>query len=105
MKKGCPPDPPDSRAWARAALLRLAGPERVRDVNWDSITFLVHTRAGAATRTVELPDPHLSRTCYELLTRDCTTLDETLDALGATQPVLLHRPAGSGAKGYYSRRY
>jgi proteasome accessory factor A len=82
-------EPPDTRAFARAALLRLARPGQIADVNWDSIAFNVRTPAGRATRTLELPDPHFTRGSFERLTRGCTTLQQMLDALGAPAPVVM----------------
>jgi proteasome accessory factor A len=103
-------EPPDTRAWARAALLRLAGPGQVSDVNWDSMTFFTTRRnsAGFATRTLELPDPHFTRAGFERLTRGCNTLEETLDALGAGVPVFPVEPVSTGSysrswrRGYYT---
>jgi len=86
-------EPPDTRAFARAALLKMAAPGQIADVNWDSIRFKVHTPAGRATRTLELPDPHLTRDCFERLTRGCNTLDDVLDVLGAAPPVTAKVPA------------
>jgi proteasome accessory factor A len=93
-------EPPDTRAFARAALLKMAGTGQIDDVNWDSITFNVRTPAGLATRTLDLPDPHLTRACFEQLTRGCNTLGQTLDALGATAPRTVVEPMHMGT---YSR--
>lgn len=85
-------EPPDSRAFVRAALLKLAGPGQIVDVNWDSITFSLPDVTGRVTRTLDLPDPHFTRACFERLTRGCGTLEETLDALGAAPPIAVAKP-------------
>lgn len=55
--------PSDTRAWARAMLLRRADPDDVEEVNWDSVHL--RTRSGEGwriRRTADLPDP---RGCTE----------------------------------------
>lgn len=80
--------PPDTRAYVRAELLRMAAPGQVRHVDWDSISFHVQTPSGLpAIRTLDLPDPFMGREEYQMLTRGCVTLDDVLDALAASAPV------------------
>ena len=52
-------DPPaDTRAWGRAHLLRVAGPDRVDDVDWDSIRFrLSGNGVWTRRRDLAMPDP------------------------------------------------
>jgi len=84
-----PPD--DTRAWGRAMLLRAAGPHGVYDIDWDRIRF---REPGAGywplLRTLEMEDP-LSFTKAALgdVAGGGTSLDETLDALGASPPAFI----------------
>jgi len=77
--------PENSRAYTRAHLLRLAGPERVEDVDWDRITFKLRSQIGAETRrTVALANPlSFTRRDTEAIFRCNEDLDEVLDLLGA----------------------
>jgi proteasome accessory factor A len=79
--------PEETRAWARAMLLRRAGPGWVADVDWDSIRFRTDKgESGLWTeehRTLDMPDP-LALTREEagaiILEREAP-LVEILDAL------------------------
>ena len=54
----CSEPPSDTRAWARAMLLRTAQPEWVESVDWDSVSFRV--RDGGywpSRRTIDMPNP------------------------------------------------
>jgi proteasome accessory factor A len=95
-------EPPSTRAWARAALLRMAAPGEVKTVDWDSITFNVSTDGSPATRTLELPDPHFTRGQFERLTQGCGTLEEMLDALGAPPPISSADANGEAAYSSYA---
>ncbi len=84
--------PPDTRAYARAMLLRRAGAAGVADVDWDAIKFRV---AGgnrfwfAAERTLAMPDPlALTRAETEaIFHREETDLDQLLDELMAAMAM------------------
>ena len=91
-----PPD--DTRAWARAMLLRLAGPDRVDAVDWDSITCRIRGPHGCrAYRRVGLTDPlAFTRADTERHFRSGGSLAEILNALGA-EPVSDRRPASDVA--------
>ena len=75
--------PPDTRAWTRAMLLRLAPPESVNSVDWDSITFKLRGRSfWPAYRTVALADPRgFTKAETESAFRDMENLEDVLDAL------------------------
>ena len=78
--------PRDTRAWTRSRLLRLAQPEQVENVNWDSITFRLRHNAYslASYRTVALNNPlEHTRVQTEPLFNPARSLSEVLDALGA----------------------
>jgi proteasome accessory factor A len=76
-----PPD--DTRAYARARLLRLGGRENVSRVDWDSIRFRIQDRGyWPRTRTQELADPlAFTREETEAAFDSSSTLDELLDRL------------------------
>jgi proteasome accessory factor A len=75
--------PEDTRAWTRAMLLRVAGPERVDDVDWDRIRFRIGG-SGWRTRyrTVYLPNPlgH-TRKVMESVFEGNPSLEEILDGV------------------------
>jgi hypothetical protein len=81
--------PEDTRAWARATLLRLAGPDGVEDVDWDTIRFRRAGRgAWPVVRTLRLDDPlGFTRAAVEGVIQDASTLDDALDALHAAPSV------------------
>jgi proteasome accessory factor A len=87
-----PPD--DTRAWTRAMLLRIAGPDGVRDVDWDVIRFR-KSRPGhwPLVRTLWLDDPlGFTRATTEPAIERASTLDDILDALGASAPAIEPAP-------------
>ena len=50
--------PVETRAWARAAVLRLADPETIDEIDWDLIRFRYwEPRYGVVRRTVRMSDP------------------------------------------------
>jgi hypothetical protein len=50
--------PADTRAWSRAHLMRLAGPDRIDDVDWDSIRFRLNgDGVWTRRRSFEMADP------------------------------------------------
>jgi proteasome accessory factor A len=75
--------PADTRAWARAMLLRRAGADRVADINWDQIRFIVgDDDFSYHHRTIDLEDPLESG--YQEWNEDldgAATLDIVLDAI------------------------
>ncbi|MFQ5669243.1 MAG: proteasome accessory factor PafA2 family protein [Acidobacteriota bacterium] len=79
--------PPDTRAWTRAHLLRLAGADRVEEVNWDFIRFRCARNGSAGrSRTLYLDNP-LGSTRAENrdILAESRSLDDVLDALGACE--------------------
>jgi len=79
--------PEDTRAWTRAHLLRLAGPARVRSVDWDSIRFEVDSGSGwDYGRTCQLPDPlSFTKAWTGGILSGSRSLEEALDGLEASQ--------------------
>jgi len=97
-------DPPDdTRAWTRAMLLRMADPEEVRDVDWDSMRFdEIGGGYRSRYRTIDLANPlAFTRAAMELFFQKGRSLNETLDALGAnfSGMTAVH---GSGHRPNYS---
>lgn len=91
--------PEETRAWARAALLRaaVAGEEvEIEDVNWDVLKLRVRDRRGRPRRLrLEMADPlGLNRAVVERAMRGAGTLAALLEALGAEeeQPERVTRP-------------
>lgn len=81
-------DPPeDTRAWTRAMLLRIAGPDVVDSVDWDSIRLKKKDRGFWSTyRTLDLANPlAFTKAETERIFQEGATLDEILNALGAPQ--------------------
>ena len=78
-----PPD--DTRAWMRAMLLRLAGPESIDSVDWDAIGFRLHRRNyWPVCRKVSLGDPlTFTRAEGEALVLGARSLEGLLDAIDA----------------------
>jgi Pup amidohydrolase len=79
--------PEQTRAWARAMLLRVAGPELIDDVNWDFIKFKFRDRGFFSTyRTLDMANPlRFTRAATEPLFNQVETLEEALDALSAME--------------------
>jgi len=86
--------PEDTRAWARAHLLRSAGPERVESVDWDAISFRGQCRHFSEASVVDLGNP-LAFTREETgsLLREAS-LETILQAFDARRR---ERPRGIGA--------
>jgi proteasome accessory factor A len=78
--------PENTRAWTRANLLRLAEPQQVERVDWDSITFsLKGDYYWRRERTVNLTNPlGFTRDACERVFQSPATLEEALDILCAT---------------------
>ena len=78
--------PENTRAWIRAMLLRLAEPQQVERVDWDSITFsLKGDHYWRRESTVNLTNPlGFTRTTCERVFQSSATLEEALEILGAT---------------------
>ncbi len=78
-----PPD--DSRAYARAMLLRMADPAAVARVDWDSIDFSLQAPDGwSRPRTIQMADPvGLTRSRTQRVFARADSLADTLDILGA----------------------
>ena len=78
-----PPD--DSRAYARAMLLRMADPATVTRVDWDSIDFSLRAPDGwTRPRTIQMADPvGMTRSRTQRVFARADSLPDTLDNLGA----------------------
>jgi proteasome accessory factor A len=78
--------PEDTRAYARAMLLRLAGRDAVR-VDWDEVTVEIADPSGRHRRlTVRLSDPlRFTRAEFEHRCRAAHTVEEVLTALGGAE--------------------
>jgi proteasome accessory factor A len=85
--------PEDTRAWGRAMLLRIGG-RQVQDVDWDRVRFRQPGRGYWPTlRTVMLDDPlRFTRATMAPVIDAADSLDELLDALGATPPAYESTP-------------
>jgi len=79
--------PEDTRAWTRGMLLRLAEPQQVERVDWDSITFsLKGDHYWPRESVVKLTNPiGFTRTASQRVFQPSTTLEEAL-AILATPP-------------------
>jgi hypothetical protein len=78
--------PENTRAWTRANLLRLAEPQQVERVDWESISFsLKGDDYCRRQNTVNLNNPlGFSRTACERVFQSSATLEEVLELLGST---------------------
>jgi proteasome accessory factor A len=81
--------PENTRAWTRANLLRLAEPQQVERVDWDSITFsLKGDDYWRRESTVNLTNPlGFTRTACEQVFQNGATLEEALEILGTAHPA------------------
>jgi proteasome accessory factor A len=81
--------PEDTRAWGRAMLLRLAGADRVEDVDWDRIRFREVGRGyWPMIRTVHMPDPFgFTKAALADVLDGAHSFDDVLQALGASPPT------------------
>jgi proteasome accessory factor A len=90
--------PPDTRAWTRAHLLRLAGEAQIDRVDWDAVRVTLTSRLGSGVwrtlRTIDLPHPARA-TCaeYGALFGRRPTLDEVVAVLA---PEDEPEPEGGG---------
>jgi proteasome accessory factor A len=76
--------PEDTRAWTRAMLLRLAQPEEVDRVDWDSMTFTPAGGGWSRQRTVRLTNPlGFTRAACGRALASSANLEEALEILGA----------------------
>jgi proteasome accessory factor A len=75
--------PEDTRAWARAMLLRWAGPDAVDDVDWDSMRFKTQDESFRTRyRRLEMASPlAFTKDAAERAFEDASTLEELLDLL------------------------
>ena len=94
--------PQGTRAWTRALLLGMAGPDGVSAVDWDSITFRVDGPGYSRTYPkLDLANPlAFTKAEMERLFRSGTSLSEILEALGAREA-----PADATLVGYTPPRY
>lgn len=78
--------PENTRAWTRANLLRLAEPQQIERVDWDSITIsLKSDDYWRRERTVNLTNPlGFTRTDCEQVFQYSATLEEVMERLGST---------------------
>ncbi len=79
--------PEDTRAYARAMLLRYANPEEVDGVDWDSVSFRIRRENyWPNRRTVDLEHPlgH-TRNKVEACFRNAESLEEVLDAFDSME--------------------
>jgi len=81
----CEEPPADTRAWGRAMLLRQAGPDPVRRVDWDSIEFRLFPRRGrSGLRRIRMPNPlGANRREWGARFAPAPDLEELLEGLGA----------------------
>ncbi len=87
-----PPD--DTRAWARAHLLREAGTDAIDSVDWDRIAFRLPGPLGRRRYwRIDLPDP-LGGTRAHWPSGDRPSLAGRLEALGATSQRPVTGPQG-----------
>ncbi|MGA2173523.1 MAG: proteasome accessory factor PafA2 family protein [Verrucomicrobiota bacterium] len=79
--------PENTRAWTRARLLRLAEPQQIERVDWDSITFsLKGDHYWPRESTVNLTNPlGFTRTACQRVFQLSTTLEEASAMLSANQ--------------------
>ncbi len=77
--------PEDTRAYARAMLLRSADPDEIDSVDWDSIRFSFRgENYWPRLRTIDLAHPlHYTKDMTEPCFRDSESLEEILDAMEA----------------------
>jgi hypothetical protein len=94
--------PQDTRAWTRALLLEMAGPDGVSAVDWDSITFRVGCPGYSLTYPrLDLANPlAFTKVETERVLRSGASLSEILEALGARET-----PASATNVGYTPLRY
>ena len=91
-----PPD--DTRAYARARLLRLANPDQINSVNWDSIGFRLAGGSGwPVYRMLEMADP------LAFTKADTAALFDSAEPLETILDALTHTDSAGHADGDTSR--
>ena len=77
--------PENTRAYARAMLLRSADPAEIDSVDWDSIRFNIRGEDyWPRRRTIDLAHPlHYTKDMTEQCFQDSESLEEILDAMDA----------------------
>ena len=96
--------PENTRAWTRANLLRLAEPQQVERVDWDSITFSLRGEDyWRRESTVKLNNPlGYTRTDCARVFQSSATLAEVLELLGGTDdPPASFLPANTYTQQQY----
>ncbi len=90
IKKFTKNPPEDTRAWTRAMLLREAGPDRVSEVDWAQIQFIVgDDEHNLEHRTVDLGNPFgFTRKRTERVFKQAGSLVDIIDGLSRNG----HRP-------------
>ena len=87
-----PPD--DTRAYSRARLLRLADPDQINSVNWDSIGFRLAGGSGwPVYRTLEMADP------LAFTKADTAALFESAEPLETILDAMTHKDSAGYAGG------
>jgi Pup amidohydrolase len=82
IERLCNEPPNDTRAWTRAMLLRLAKPEQIERMDWDSITFSMESRPRQSTIRLTNPFGFTKAACAPVF-ESSDTLEEALELLGA----------------------
>ncbi len=79
--------PSDTRAWTRAMLLRVAGGDRINNIDWDRMTFRQPASHGCATyKVLWMPDPRrLTKQETRHLFRGNRSLDDIVRELAWLQ--------------------
>jgi hypothetical protein len=87
--------PVDTRAWTRAMLLRLVGPDAVESVDWNSILLRVgQVGYQRIYRRLDLANPlGFTKAETDHILQGGRNLDVILDELGATAPAARDTPA------------
>ncbi len=82
--------PEDTRAYARAMLLRSAKPDQIHSVNWDSIGFRLTGRSGwPLYRTLEMADP------LAFTKADTAALFESGEPLETILDAMMHKDSAA----------
>jgi hypothetical protein len=91
--------PADTRAWARAMLLRRAG-HALEEMDWDSMRFWLDNGYWFRRRTLEMTDPlALTEAAAQGTDLNGMTIDEALDLLQAAPAAAGPAPAGPAPAG------
>ena len=91
--------PEDTRAWTRAMLLRVAGADRVNNMDWDRITVrLAGSHGLAAYQVIWMQDPRRwTRRDTEHLIRQDLSLEQLVAELRALPGAAEKTAAGEPA--------